>query len=223
MTEKFNHEKYSSRLEYITNFFEDFDYEIKECFSKYESQILCKNFYFLCNQWQLTRTEYEIAKVDPNAFLDKIMSLIERFKNAYQRGCDWIEMDSQLIDIYHLLQKKYISLRGDEYYAVLQKHRDACVKGGLKTTSIYEPQKNEAEKIYIEYKKENPELIEQYNQCQKNRKPNRPITVLKKMLLGGIKAPISDDTALRWAKELLKTDGVLVKTQQPADTGLKEK
>lgn len=96
-------------------------------------------------------------------------------------------------------------------------------KGGLSTTSIYEPQKEEAEKIYLKYKKENTGLIELYNQCQKNRKPNKPITVLKNMLLAGIKASISDDTALRWAKRLLETDGLLAKTQQLADTGLKEK
>ncbi|MGN0919604.1 MAG: hypothetical protein ACI4OR_02450 [Alphaproteobacteria bacterium] len=84
-------------------------------------------------------------------------------------------------------------------------------RGGLSTTSIYEPQKEEAEKIYFEYKKENLELLTLYNQCQKKRKPNKPITVLKKMLVAKIKAPISDDTALRWAKKLLETDGCLKK------------
>ena len=83
-------------------------------------------------------------------------------------------------------------------------------QGGLSTTSVYESQKAEAEKIYVEYKKEHPEMIEVYNQCQDKRKPNKPITTLKKMLSNGLKGSMSDDTYLRWAKKLLETDGVLI-------------
>lgn len=100
-----------------------------------------------------------------------------------------------------------MSQRYCEYY--VRKNQLGRINGGRKTSSIFDTQRRKAEQIFINFKKEHPELIEKF---KANPKCNKPKTELKKMLKKDNECiQISERTLQNWSKQLLESDGILIK------------
>ena len=151
-------------MDYLTplqDFFETFTWDIESKYNSNEVTLIEKTLFFIKEEFDATLTEFYVIKtmddnktngknktVDKNKeinknrikFLKGLNLHIERLKNLINTSnIDYIEIDSQLMEMHHIILEQYQKLRGIVW---AEKHSKVVLssnarKGGRFSSSIY--------------------------------------------------------------------------------------